>query len=99
MNEAGFGDLIYTIFEDREENLWVGGRDGLYRLRPARFTTYTTQQGLSCNNAMSVYEDKSGVIWIGTWGGGLNRLQGGKFTAYGTANGLNHETTTSCSSS
>src|SRR5437660_1533476 len=51
MNEAGFGDLVYTIYEDREENLWVGARDGLYRLTPARFTTYTAREGLSCNNA------------------------------------------------
>jgi ligand-binding sensor domain-containing protein/two-component sensor histidine kinase len=91
MNEAGFGDLVYTIYEDREENLWVGARDGLYRLTPARFTTYTAQEGLSCNNAMSVMEDRQGAIWIGTWGGGLNELKDGKIRVYGTTNGLTHD--------
>ena len=91
MNQAGFGDLVYTIFEDREENLWVGARDGLYRLTPARFTTYTAQEGLSCNNAMSVMEDRQGAIWIATWGGGLNEMVDGKIRVYGSTNGLTHD--------
>ncbi len=89
--EGGFGDLIYTLFEDREGNLWVGAQDGLYRLRPARFTAYTTEDGLSRNNVMSVLEDGSGTIWIGTWNGGLNCFKDGKFTAYGVASGLASE--------
>src|ERR1035437_10925662 len=44
--EGATGDLIFTLFEDREGNLWVGTQDGLYRLRPARFTAYTAEQGL-----------------------------------------------------
>ncbi len=91
MAEAGFGDLVYTIFEDREANLWVGGRDGLYRLRPARFTTFTTREGLTANNVMSVCEDQSGAICVGIWGGGLNRLQGRKVTAVTATNGLTHD--------
>jgi ligand-binding sensor domain-containing protein/two-component sensor histidine kinase len=91
MNEAGFGDLVYTIYEDREENLWVGARDGLYRLTPARFTTYTAQEGLSCNNAMSVMEDRHGAIWIATWGGGLDEMKDGKIRVYGSTNGLTHD--------
>jgi ligand-binding sensor domain-containing protein/two-component sensor histidine kinase len=88
MNEAGFGDLVYTIYEDREENLWVGARDGLYRLTPARFTTYTAQEGLSCNNVMSVMEDRHGAIWMATWGGGLDEMKDGKIHVYGTTNAL-----------
>jgi ligand-binding sensor domain-containing protein/two-component sensor histidine kinase len=91
MNEAGFGDLVYTIYEDREENLWVGARDGLYRLTPARFTTYTAQEGLSCNNAMSVMEDRHGAIWIATWGGGLDEMKDGKIRVYGITNSLTHD--------
>lgn len=91
MNEAGFGDLVYTIYEDREENLWVGARDGLYRLTPSRFTTYTAQEGLSCNNAMSVMEDRHGAIWIATWGGGLDEMKDGKIRVYGSTNGLTHD--------
>jgi ligand-binding sensor domain-containing protein/signal transduction histidine kinase len=91
MNLEGFGDLVYTIYEDAEDNLWVGGRDGLYRLRPARFTTYTTREGLACNNAMAVLEDRQGTIWIATWGGGINALQDDRMLTYGTTNGLTYD--------
>ena len=92
VNKYPISDLIYTIYEDREQNLWVGGRDGLYRLSPARFVTYTTQDGLNCNNVMSVCEDESGALWFGTWGGGVNRLQGGSFSAITATNGLTQDT-------
>src|SRR5439155_12242576 len=85
------GDRIYALFEDHEANLWVGSWDGLYRLTPARFTTYTAQQGLTCNNVMSVCEDRSGAIWIATWGGGLNQLKEGRIISFGSTNGLTHD--------
>ena len=36
----------------------------------------------------SVYGDREGNIWIGTYGGGLNRLRDGKIITYSTAQGL-----------
>jgi signal transduction histidine kinase/ligand-binding sensor domain-containing protein len=30
--------------------------------------------GLTHNFILTIYQDKSGLIWIGTWGGGLNQL-------------------------
>ena len=91
VDKAPIGDLIYTLYEDREQNLWAGGRDGLYRLSPARFITYTTEEGLNCNNVTSVLEDQSGGMWFGTWGGGVNRLQGGVFSALTATNGLTQD--------
>ncbi|MGC3960661.1 MAG: two-component regulator propeller domain-containing protein [Verrucomicrobiota bacterium] len=92
LNATGINDLIFTIFEDREQNIWVGGRDGLYRLSPMRFTTLTTQDGLSYNNVTSVCEDRNGVMWFGTWGGGVNRWRDEQFTALTETNGLLHDT-------
>lgn len=91
MNEAGLGDLVQVIFEDREENLWVGARDGLYQLRPARFTTLTTEQGLTSDNAMSVLEDRSGALCIATWDGGLNRVKDKQVRVVSGTNGLSHD--------
>ncbi|MEI2722865.1 MAG: two-component regulator propeller domain-containing protein [Verrucomicrobiota bacterium] len=92
LNPSPINDLIYTLFEDREQNLWVGGRDGLYRLTPARFVTYTMQDGLNCNNVTSVREDTSGGLWLGTWGGGVNQLHDGRFSAITVTNGLTQDT-------
>lgn len=30
---------------------------------------------ISHNRIMSIFEDQAGVLWIGTWGGGLNRFE------------------------
>ena len=32
-----------------------------------------------------------GILWIGTWGGGLNRLKDGRLTTYTTRDGLFHD--------
>ena len=45
-------------------------------------------QGLSHDHVRAIHEDADGVLWIGTYGGGLNRLQDGRFTAYGRKEGL-----------
>lgn len=79
---------IYTIFADREQNLWVGSEEGLHCFSPKRFTSYTRHEGLTHDRTMSVCEGRDGSIWIGTWGGGVNRLKDGKLTAYTKANGL-----------
>src|SRR6185295_19016908 len=64
---------------------------GLCRLTPARFTTYTTQQGLSCNNVMAVCEDRLGTMNVATWGGGLNRLEANGIKVITSTNGLTHD--------
>lgn len=89
--EAVFADIIYTIFEDAERNLWVGGSDGLYRLTQRRFTTLTTQQGLSCDKVMSIIEDRTGTLWVATWGGGLDAIRNGRCAWYTSTNQLTHD--------
>ncbi len=73
-------EIVWTIIEDREKNLWVGTYYGLNMLDPARekITHYFHERdkpnSLSNNNISALLEDKSGNLWIGTWGGGLNYL-------------------------
>jgi ligand-binding sensor domain-containing protein/signal transduction histidine kinase len=52
------------------------------------FTNFTTAQGLETNSVLSITEDKMGVIWIGTLGGGLSRYDGKSFLTYTTRDGL-----------
>ena len=47
-----------------------------------------TKEGLSNDVVLSLHEDRSGALWIGTDGGGLNRLRNGRFTVYTTKEGL-----------
>ena len=38
-----------------------------------------------------IYQDKDGIIWIGTYGGGLNRFKEGKFFPITTREGMNED--------
>jgi len=78
-------NYVYSIYENRSGTLWVGTDGGLNRLipgvkegSPPTFIRYQTDtndpKSLSHNKVMSIYEDQSGVLWIGTYGGGLNKL-------------------------
>jgi len=69
---------FWDVLEDRSGNLWVATTDsGLYYYDPRRavhkpFQHFTTREGLANNAVMSIYEDKAGIIWLGT-GGGVSR--------------------------
>ncbi len=81
-------DMVYDIKEDREKNVWVGTSVGLKRFRPQRFTTYSRENGLPHDQVTCVYENRAGVVWIGTFGGGLGRFEKDTFTTFNTETGL-----------
>ena len=93
------GNDVKEIYEDREGNLWIGTYSGLAVLSPdfsgqseqsplKVLKTYTTKDGLASNRVRSIYEDTDGVLWIGTYDGGLSRFKDGKFFNFTTDNGL-----------
>ena len=54
---------------DREGSLWLGtDAGGLHRLKPALFTTYSLPEGVGHPNVYATYVDRSGAVWLGTWG-------------------------------
>lgn len=88
--KEGFSsNVVLSILEDREGNLWLGTESGgVDILRDRAFTTYSAQDGLSDDHIRSVYQDHKGTVWLGTSGGGLNRRDEGGFSALTTAEGL-----------
>jgi ligand-binding sensor domain-containing protein len=67
-----------TILQDSTGALWLGTpEDGLYRLEGEQWTHYQADPqdptSLSSNSVLSLFEDISGVLWVGT-GGGLDRF-------------------------
>ena len=71
---------IYTIYEDRRGDLWIGANGvGLYRYDGKTFTLFnqTDRSDLNRNlrGIQSVLEDQQGALWVGL-SGGLFRLQG-----------------------
>lgn len=58
------------------------------RLR-ARWTTYTTADGLADNKVFSIAVDPDGALWLGT-DGGVSRFDGEMWTTYTKDHGLAH---------
>ena len=57
---------FWDVLEDRKGNLWLGTRDSAaYYYDGKSFQHYTIKDGLASNMALSIYEDKTGLIWIG----------------------------------
>ena len=52
------------------------------------FTTFTTQDGLGNNRVETIFEDREGVLWVGTQGGGVSRFDGTRFSTFTTEDGL-----------
>lgn len=88
---------INALFEDKEENLWVGTwLDGLFRYdkRAQKFYRYVPDASdpysISANKITCVMEDSHGFIWIGTHSGGINKFEKstGRFYHFSTKHGL-----------
>lgn len=68
------------VFEDSEENLWVGTRyNGLHRLRSSAVKTFTSKDGLSNDNINSITKGQDGRLWIAT-GSGVTTWRDGQFS-------------------
>jgi ligand-binding sensor domain-containing protein/signal transduction histidine kinase len=90
---------VRAICEDEAGALWVGTfSEGLNKFPPdvseksrrgsGQFTRYrhdpSNPHSLSHNSVRALHKDKSGTLWIGTIGGGLNRFEkgSGRFIRY-----------------
>jgi len=81
------GDVILSVFEDREGNVWVASTGGLDRFRELSVATVSVKQGLSSDATQSVLAATDGSVWIGSHQG-LTRWNNGQATIFGTASGL-----------
>ena len=79
---------INSIFQDKDQLLWVGTWDGLNRYDGAHFSVYNhnidkLESSIGSNVILSIKEDKRNNIWINTVGG-ISRYHKatGKFSRY-----------------
>lgn len=99
---------VFAIYQDHGGTLWVGTAAGLNRMvsgplqskssAPA-FYRYLNDpadpQSISADFIRTIYQDRSGILWIGTNSGGINRYHPGPeadspgtFTCYRQKDGL-----------
>jgi len=73
------GDVIFSLFEDREGNVWVSTNGGLDRFRDLAVSTISIKQGLSNDAAWSILAARDGSVWVGSRDG-LNQWHNGQIS-------------------
>jgi len=74
-------DDVQIMEQDRYGNIWIGTFHGLKRLELKVFkhemfrNISGDQNSLSADNITSIFEDRAGLLWFGTGGGGINRMK------------------------
>ena len=81
------GDVILSVFEDREGNVWVASTGGLDRFRELPVTTISVRQGLSSEAIQAVLAATDGSIWAAA-ANGLTRLKNGETTVFRAGSGV-----------
>ncbi|HEY7161408.1 MAG TPA: ATP-binding protein, partial [Acidobacteriota bacterium] len=81
-------NVVWSITEDHENNIWFGTNDGLSRYRDGSFKVFTVKDGLLDNYVWSVFEDSNHNLWIGSKTG-LSVLHEKKFQKFSTLSSQN----------
>jgi signal transduction histidine kinase/ligand-binding sensor domain-containing protein len=70
-------DNLIFLYQDHEGNIWTcfqAAEPNFFSEEPLPFQNFTYQRGSLVNPLVtSIYEDKNGILWIGSMGG-LNRI-------------------------
>lgn len=79
-------NAVLAMCQTRDGYIWIGTYSGLARFDGVRFTVYgkkgTTlkemgkESGVSAIQVYSLYEDRSGTLWVGLSEGGIVRVRG-----------------------
>jgi signal transduction histidine kinase/ligand-binding sensor domain-containing protein len=77
---AGKTENIRCVVVGRDDSVWFGSNDGLFRVTPEAVTRFSISDGLPSNYINTLREDSTGDLWIGTTGG-LSRFHAGRFEA------------------
>jgi ligand-binding sensor domain-containing protein/signal transduction histidine kinase len=101
-------NIIFYLLMNDSKTLWIGTREGglhCYNKDTGELKSYQHNSkktnlenpSLSHNHVLCIFEDKDGVLWVGTYGGGLNKLvdrDKGTFKSYrkGDGSGLPNST-------
>ncbi len=62
------GEVIYSLYEDHDRNIWIGTDYGMKRFNPdtKEIKVYTTKNGLPGNSISAITADADGHLWIST---------------------------------
>jgi signal transduction histidine kinase/ligand-binding sensor domain-containing protein len=62
--------FVIALLIDREGGLWIGTQNaGIYHVKNGKADHFTSADGLTSDDVLSLYEDQEGSVWVGTIGG------------------------------
>ncbi len=68
-------DTVYSIAQDKDGFMWFGTEDGLDKYDGYTIKAYQREafnkNSLQCANCSAIFVDDSNLIWIASWGGGV----------------------------
>lgn len=73
-NNGLLNDFVYSIYQLNNGNILIGTEDGLFNLNPQtqQISDYSAiLRKNRINTVLSLFEDKNGNIWIGSYGQGI----------------------------
>ncbi|AOW10378.1 sensor histidine kinase [Flavobacterium gilvum] len=87
---------VVSVCEDAKHGIWLLTNNGLflynYKTDKVERYWFDKKKGdvLESQDINSLYVDKEGMVWVGTWGGGLSKcnVETGKIISYSTKDGL-----------
>ncbi len=81
---------VGVLLSTRDGYIWFGTPAGLVRFDGVRFRVYDERNtpSLKDSRILSIYEDITGVLWVGTDGGGLCSIVDGEWRSFGEGEGL-----------
>ena len=98
------GSTIYHIIEDRNKNIWIATNQGISKYDGNKFynyslPAYTTNnyvtfihpEGLTSERINYIFEDKKGIIWLGTYNG-LTQITDSAFVNFNSQNKIFEKT-------
>jgi signal transduction histidine kinase/ligand-binding sensor domain-containing protein len=86
-------NLVNSVLEDREGDIWVATARGVDRIRDPKVQLYTSVNGLPAELITTAYGSRDGQVWLGT-AHGLNRIQGELVSKPPAQGGLPNSTVT-----
>jgi ligand-binding sensor domain-containing protein len=72
----------YDVFADSRGFIWIGTDRGVARFDGNRFEVFTSNDGLSGNTVLRLFEDSQKRIWIATYNLKLCYYENGRFHPY-----------------
>ncbi|MCP4217404.1 MAG: response regulator [bacterium] len=91
---------VSCLYKDRSGTAWLGSYTGLARLPgqaawkgktgawDGKLRFFTEKDGLADTRVRSIFEDREGNLWVGTYKGGLSRFKDGSISSMTVSEGL-----------